>query len=313
MVNRIVYLDTAKFICIFFMVVGHWTSNEIILLYIYSFHMPALFIISGMLYKPRLWYKTILSFGIPVVFYSIINLFVLIALREISIGQLPTKEMFFRFFHYRYGLGEGLFMGDWFLWALLGLRLIFGDIHFFGFLRKYYVPISFCAIAYMSFESYLVSIDTLYRGMYFGRMIPSMAFFCLGLFLKDCNWQPQNMNHYVVILLGCAFIIFPIFNGYGSLNSNCYGVSYLVYFINASLSTFFLFAVLNYIPSMKFVTTISKGTLLILGMHIPIMKILNLICPTFFYELLPIVVLLICYFPIIYLEKWCPILLGKLR
>ena len=63
--NRIVYLDSAKFICIFLMVVGHWTSNETILLYIYSFHMPALFVISGMLYKPKKWYKTILSFGIP--------------------------------------------------------------------------------------------------------------------------------------------------------------------------------------------------------------------------------------------------------
>ena len=56
------------------MVVGHWTSNDILIRYIYSFHMPALFIISGYLYKPRPWIKSILSFGIPVAFYSLLNL-----------------------------------------------------------------------------------------------------------------------------------------------------------------------------------------------------------------------------------------------
>ena len=311
--NRIIYLDSAKFICIFLMVVGHWTSNEVLLLYIYSFHMPALFIISGMLYKPRLWYKTILSFGIPIAFYSIINLLVLMALQEISITQLPTKETLFRFFHYRYGLGNGFFVGDWFLWALLGLRLLFGDIKSMGGLRKYYLPISICTIAYMSFESYFVDIDTLYRGLYIGRMIPSMAFFCFGILLKDHNWQPQCMPSYSVFILGYMFILLPIINGYCAINSNEYGHSYFVFFINASLSTIFVFVISSYIPFLKFITTISKGTLLILGLHIPIMKVLGVFCPVILHEYLPLLVLPICYFPILYLERSCPILLGKLK
>ena len=47
--HRIVWIDWAKAICIFLMVIGHWTSNETIILYIYSFHMPAFIFIAGML------------------------------------------------------------------------------------------------------------------------------------------------------------------------------------------------------------------------------------------------------------------------
>ena len=311
--NRIVYLDSAKFICIFLMVVGHWTSNETILLYIYSFHMPALFVISGMLYKPKKWYKTILSFGIPIVFYSTINLFVLIALQEISLGHLLTKEILGRFLHYRYGLGEGLFMGDWFLWALLGLRFFYGDIKFMGFLRSYYIPIAIITITYMSFESSLVSIDSLFRGWYIGRMIPSMPFFCLGFLLKDYKIQTQNLNLPITLISGCLFILIPLFNGSTSINSNQFGLSYIIFFINASISTLFVFRITNNIPQNKFITTISKGTLLVLGLHIPIMNTLDFIFPTFLHDLLPLFVLPICYYPILWLEKWCPPLIGRIK
>lgn len=311
--NRIVYLDSAKFICIFLMVVGHWTSNETILSYIYSFHMPALFVISGYLYKPRKWYKTVLSFGIPVVFYSIINLFVLIVLQEISIEQLYTKETVGRFLHYRYGLGDGFYVGDWFLWALLGLRFFYGDIKFMGFLRSYYIPIAIITITYMSFESSLVSIDSLFRGWYIGRMIPSMPFFCLGFLLKDHKIQIQNHNYPVMLILGCLFILLPLFNGSTSINSNQFGLSYIIFFINASISTLFVFRIANNIPQNKFITTISKGTLLVLGLHIPIMKTLDFIFPTFLHDLLPLFVLPICYYPILWLEKWCPPLIGRIK
>ena len=275
--------------------------------------MPALFVISGMLYKPKKWYKTILSFGIPIVFYSIINLIVLIALQEISIGQLFTKEMLGRFLHYRYGLGEGLFMGDWFLWALLGLRFLYGDIKFMGFLRRYHIPIAIITITYMSFESSLVSIDSLFRGWYIGRMIPSMAFFCLGFLLKDYKIQIQNMHYSITLILGCLLILLPMFNGSTSINSNLFGRSYILFFINASLSTLFVFRITHYIPQNKFITTISKGTLLVLGLHIPIMKTLDLLFPTCLHELLPLFVLPICYYPILWLEKWCPPLIGRIK
>lgn len=313
MSNRIPYLDTAKAICIFLMVVGHWTSNNYLLLYIYSFHMPALFVISGFLYKPRIWYKTMLSFGIPVVVYSLINLLFLITIGEIPFNQLLSRDILYRFLHYRYGLGVGLFMGDWFLWALLGLRFFYGDIRFLSAFRNCYIPIALLIILYMSLESYLVQIDSIFHGWYIGRMIPSLPFFCIGFLLKDKKWKISQISMFYLSILGLLFFILPIINGKCSINSNAYGLSYTLFFINASISTVFILAISSHIPPVKFITTIAKGTLLILGMHMPIMNALNMILPANLHEYIPFLILPICYYPILWLDKRCPILLGRIK
>ena len=309
--ERIVYIDTAKTICIFLMVLGHWTTNDVLIKYIYSFHMPALFVISGYLYKPRPWTKTLLSFGIPVAFFSLINLFFLLFIGEVKINQLISLEIFYRFFHYRYGLGEGLFCGDWFLWALLGLRLLFGDICPFEKEKRWYVILSLIAVLYMSLESYFISIDSIFRGLYIGRLIPSMPFFCFGLYLKFKKIDPQRMSIVLFILTLFVSLIVPIINGSCSINSNNYGLSYMLFFIGAVFSTIVLFKIAAYIPMNMFVYFISRGTLLILGLHIPIMRALDLFLPTSFHDLLSLFVLPLCYFPIMSLDKKFPVLLGK--
>ena len=293
------------------MVVGHWTSNDNVLLFIYSFHMPALFVVSGILYKPRPWHKTLLSFAVPVAFFSFVNIAFLLLTGNLCVENFFSKEIFFRLFHYRYGLGEGFYCGDWFLWALLGLRLFYGDISYLSSLRKYYFPIAVCVIIYMSLESQFLTIDTIFRGAYIGRLVPAMPFFCLGFFLRDNCWKPWNLSKYTLLVLSGLLFIMPIVNGNSSINSNTYGISYGVFFVFASISSVILFELSNSLPKLRFVTVISNGTLLILGLHIPIMKFLDMISPVCLHEFLPLAVLPICYFPIVYLYKWCPILLGK--
>ena len=295
------------------MVVGHWTSNEVVLTYIYSFHMPALFVVSGILYKPRPWMKTFFSFGIPIAFYSLLNLLYLVVVGEITIYDIFTRETFFRFFHYRYGLGTGLFMGDWFIWALLALRFFYGDIGIFGRLRRYYIYIALFAIIYMSFETYLINVDSLCRGWYIGRALPSMPFFCLGIFLKEKGWSPYGMSLKVIVVLFIISIFVPLFNGYCSINENIYGIAYIVFLLNAIASTFFVLFILSHFKVTKQITLFSKGTLLILGLHMPILKTLEMLLPVWTREFLPLFVLPLCYYPILWLDKWCPELLGKVR
>ncbi len=313
MEHRISYIDVSKTICIFLMVVGHWTSNRLLLTYIYSFHMPALFVVSGLLYKPRPFFKTILSFGIPVFFYSFLNLLFLILTGDINLDQVLTNDMILRFFHYRYGLGDGLFMGDWFIWALIAIRLVMGDIHSLNCCRKHFFLFSLIIVFYVTFEKQLVSVDTICRGWYIGRAIPSLPFFCFGLFLKEYRWIPGCISMYTSLIMFGVFILLPLANGYCSINDNTFGRSYVVFLLNAIVSTFLLFHISSKIPYSKVITTFSKGTLLILGLHVPIMQVLDIVLPSYFHELLPLFVLPICYYPILWLERYCPETLGKVR
>ena len=103
-IMRIGFIDVAKTFCIFLVRVGHWTNNEMLWIYIYSFHMPAMFAISGYLYKPRLWWETVLSLSIPVLFYSLLNLLIICVTGNIPLENVINKDLIFRLFHYRYGL-----------------------------------------------------------------------------------------------------------------------------------------------------------------------------------------------------------------
>ena len=293
------------------MVVGHWTENHLLTTYIYSFHMPALFIISGYLFKPHAWYKTILSFAIPVTFFSIVNLLVQLFLGEITFDAIAFPQLFFRIFHYRYGLGEGLFIGDWFLWALLGLRFLFGDISPLKVMRKFYIIIAVVCAIYMTFEGYLVSIDTIFHGYLIGRMIPSLIFFCAGFFLFDSKWKPESVSPLYAIPLIILFFLLPIINGRCGINSNDYGRSYLIFVANAILSSLLLFILSTKIPTTKFTETISTGTLVVLGTHIPILHILNHLFPNEISFLFPFITIVVCYYIVVLCERYCPILLGK--
>lgn len=295
------------------MVVGHWTSNPLILAYIYSFHMPALFIISGYLYKPHSWYSTIASFAFPVLFFSLVNLLFQLFLGDRTIESALNPRILYDIIHYRYGLGTGLFMGDWFLWVLIGLRFFFGDIGFFKPLKRYYLPIAILCVAYMTFESCLISVNTIFRGYYVGLMIPSLAFFSLGLWLKDSILSPKDVPVKYISLLLLLFVVLPFVNGKCSINSDEYGRSYLLFAINAALSTILLFTIAARIPSIKFVRTISKGTLVVLGTHMPILRILRLLLPETLSFTFPFITIILCYYIIIACERYCPMLLGKSR
>lgn len=309
--GRLAFIDVAKSICIFLMVVGHYfPQNHLLLTYIYSFHMPALFIISGYLYRPHSWYKTIISFFTPILFFSLVNLFVMIVLGEVAIGTNQPIQMFFRIFQYRFGLGEGLFCGIWFLWTLIGLRLLYGDIHYLRLLRKIYIPIAIVCVIYMTFEKYLINIDIIFRGYFIGRMIPSMVFFCFGLYLREKNWQPKLNIKSVIILVFLAFLL-PLINQKCGIYENEYGHSYIIFSLNAILSSILLLTISDIIPPSRFIENISKGTLVVLGTHIPILHVLNNLLPDWCSFTFPFITMIICYYIIVLCERYCPILMGK--
>ena len=309
--KRVVFIDYAKALCIFLMIVGHWTKNEILLTYIYSFHMPTLFIVSGYLYKPRFFLNTIISFAIPYIIFSLFNLIVELLLGITSTDSIFLPDFIFRIVHYRYGLGNSLFIGDWFLWALIGLRFIFGDIPLLKPLRKHYLIIAIVCSIYMNFESFLISIDTIFHGYYIGRMIPSLLFFCFGFYLKDIQWNPVSVTPRTIIFMILAFIVLPILNNAHGINDNDFGYSYCLYAFIAILTTLLLFTLSSKLPPIEFVKTISRGTLVVLGSHIPILHILQYSLPETVSFLFPFITIIFCYLIIVICEKYFPVLLGK--
>lgn len=82
--KRVVWIDYAKASCILLMVLCHAGLTGITAQVIYQFHMPAFFIISGLLYKNRGVMRELKSFIIPIVVLSMLNWIVGLPLYIIS-------------------------------------------------------------------------------------------------------------------------------------------------------------------------------------------------------------------------------------
>lgn len=295
------------------MIVGHWSTNDILSDYIYSFHMPAFLIISGILFKPYSALKTIKAFSIPVIVFSTINLFILFLIGEVRTTDFSLSFIVREFLQYRHGMDLTLFKGIWFIWVLVTLRFLFCFLPILRKERIYYICASIICVGYMTFINYLIDIDTLFRGYYIGHVIPSLPFFCFGFYLKDNHWSPQNLSpKYVAILLATA-IIMPLINGHFDIYNNVWGYNYLLSAAIAVFSSIFLFWFSSKIPHSTFTESISKGTLVILGTHWPILCILARILPSSLEFVHPFIVIIVCYYITIFCERFCPILLGKVK
>lgn len=136
--KRIAYLDIARGIAIFLVILGHTLPQGTLKILIYSFHMPLFFFLSGYVFRPvsfrilarRKARQLLLPYGITCVLLILFSVLLLVAKGEYSRIPGRTAQLFFAALY-----GSGLDQTTpfcipqigaiWFLWALFwGLLLL---------------------------------------------------------------------------------------------------------------------------------------------------------------------------------------------
>lgn len=324
--RRIVWIDWAKTILIYLMVVGHclpapWESTLI-----YAFHMPAFFIISGYLYRQHNWWRTVKSFVVPVAFFSAIN-FVIYAIPKIFKGTFNTENLFEKLIIPFWGPGKLpadeyiiLFPGVWFIIALLLGRLLIGDLKFMSWVSRYWKSSLLILVLFLSIEPFLIPDNPL-RAYKFYLVIPSLPFILLGYGLKE-KLTFEWVKPWMVVLSIVIFIAVSLFSGRKEILNCRYGDYYLFYMLNAILGGGILYYACSKFSQSKVIEVFSKGTLLIMAFNILLHNHIN-----FFFEKIglgilvndtlvfpwisALLIMLICYYPIKWLLNHYPLLLGK--
>jgi len=311
---RIVSIDNIKVICIILMVLCHFGfKNDIVIQFIYGFHMPSLFIISGYLYKRRDLKKELYSFGIPIILYSLLSIMWMLYWHVWRTNDETINEFFCKlipgFIFTNHGEFHTPFTGIWFIIGLLCTRLFFNWVN----IEKYGAQISLICLLLTELNTkYGFSISlkecTLFK--------PIMIFplFYGGYLLKKYN---VVITRFVAILLFISYLAICWMNGRVDMYGGSYGTSYILAIIGA----FLLFISMYRLFCISFgniVKTLSIGTFLILGTH-------SLVFPLFVVFLnryihiknVSVVLCVILFFVVIFpLIKYCnenyPIVLGKL-
>ena len=248
MKKRVEWIDTLRGVAMFFVVLGHAFVNKknIIRNYIYSFHMPLFFFISGLTTKRKdikfsdYLKKKIKAILVP---YICINLFMLIFkfIMNYSLGMYSSLNIMMALEYFVKGYSDFIpCIQSWFLLALFIMDIIFfiltkitkNDIELtigviLLFILGYlYSRTNYTFLVYWHFDTALVGLIFYYGGYIFMK------------FIDKINIMLENYKSLFLIL-----ITFPLgyylqyLNGRVSMNANNYNNVYL--FLTSSFITIF--------------------------------------------------------------------------
>lgn len=332
--RRIVWADYCKFFAISCMVLGHVDINETFRTFIYMFHMPIFFFISGYFEKGRDIVNTIKNIVrtlyIPYLFFSFFS-FLWCWISPILHPELypdihSVKQIFLSAF-------IGIFLMDdtvksfaflpngplWFLVALIIIKIIFSFLYF---IAKYVgrkcevlfwiLVIGWAIISFVELRQvYYFSIDSAMMGL---------PFYIMGFLLKQTSIIQSYVKYswWGMAISFIYLIIGGVKNGYADMDGGIYGKSLIAFYLNAIIGICFLISISMLCSKypIKLVQFIGENTLVVLAFHGLIILCLKGLGMFILHVSIPpivnlLIVLIICIPLALFFSKYLPIAIGR--
>ena len=315
--TRIVWLDWMKVLAILSIIWGHFFSEGH--LYLYVFSVQVFCVISGFLYKKSPNWETCVKkclwqLLIPTIIMSTI-MHLEAYLRCMALGK--QYDISWPWYFEWLLLGHRWCMGPcWYFYSLMVIRLIMQLLPE----KKWIYALLFVALSvgaiylhYIKFEASNANINVLL----------CMPFFLIGLFLKPWKSTFNNLHNclfefFVFVASITIVVLCGNYNGYVWMYLNGFGNYYLLYIVGGMAGTCMLFIMSLWLGRLSYhstVQTLSKGSILIIGLHIIIVRRLAELSDRIWIEDLAFALLVILAFvPIIrWAELYFPMILGKYK
>ena len=313
--ERIVWLDWMKVLAILSIIWGHFFSSGHLFLYV--FNVQVFCVISGFLYKKADNWKNCISkcfwqLFVPTVIMSII-MQLEAYFRCMILGQ--NYDISWPWFFEWLLLGHRWCMGPcWYFYTLIVMRLIMQLMPEKKWVYiMLFIVLSACAV-YLHHLGFEVSNANV-------NVVVCMPLFLIGVLLKPIKPLLNKLhNHYIeigiLVLSVVVVVICGDYNGYVWMYKNGFGNNYILYLFGGMGGTVMLYVVSLWLSRLRYqnmVLTLSKGSILIIGLHIVIVRRLTELPNRFWAEdLLFAVLILLAFIPIVKLaERFCPLLLGN--
>ena len=268
--SRLFFIDASRSIALFLTVYAHlYSVNSNERLYIYAFHMPLFFLISGYLHndtKPIVLFRKLSKkLLVPFVFFLAIGyLYFVISSRSLRFDVIfdSLKGII---------LGKSIIANDilWFLLALFWVRFI-------GNLIILYPVVSLPAVAV-----FIVLFIFRINWLYLGSAFMALPFYLIGHYGKIIIDSISAIHMKVLIACFLFFTSFLItsYNGRVSIMATTYGnsgnriVDILLFYLNGLIGSISVICLALCLPSPCYIISrIAEGSMSILGFQfIPIM------------------------------------------
>ena len=313
--GRIIWLDWMKVLAILSIIWGHFFSDGH--LYLYVFSVQVFCVISGFLYHKSPDFRTCIKkcfwqLFVPTVIMSTI-MHLEACFRCLALGK--EYDLSWPWFFKWLLLGHRWCMGPcWYFYSLIVIRLIMQVLPE----KKWAYVLLFVVLSiganffhYIHYEASNANIN----------VIVCMPFFMIGVLLKPLKDTLNVLSHHILeaglfFMSVVLVIICGNYNGYVWMYLNGFGNNYALYIlggVSGSLMLYILSLWLSRLSCRNMILTLSKGSLLIIGLHIIIVRRLVELPGRMWQEdLLYSVLILFSFVPIVRIaETYFPWLLGR--
>jgi len=309
---RLHWIDWAKMIAIYLVVFGHIGSP--FMRYIFSFHMPFFFLISGFLQKERdVKTELVHSLKTLMVPYVIYNVYLIVY--SLFTGEYQADYPL----HMIVGNQWFLSMACrplWFLWALFFCRLLYAALPQKG---AWVIAVLCIILCWLMSGTSVMKPEVNYFQYWMALLC--YPFFVLGTVVKRYSLhtlmdKASPFAYYAALVLTFAFGAYlSTYNGMVIPFRLHLGNNTLLFYLCATLMSLSLFVFIYHALNINngYVRLISNGTLLIFAVHqsilFPLQKVLTLNVYT---SLLLAAALIVVLSALVWLaQRYCPVLIGK--
>lgn len=277
--KRLAFPDVAKGIAILAVILGHSLSHyvtdytNLLCNFVFSFHMPLFFIVSGYFYSNRAGgiTKSARTLLIP---YLALALFAFFEQVIVNPDYDIPKHLFSILYanpsplRSRELLNNLPVIGmEWFLLALFICRLIYKNIDTFG--KKYNIPVSLLALCV--FITGISLNDHVWLPFSIQPAMGAVLFYHIGYELKQRGIMTDNevRSKSGVVIISAAIWLCAIFYGYVRVNANLYND--MLSIVGAVCGSFVILLLSKYIAKIpvigKFLTWAGRYSIVIFCVH----------------------------------------------
>ena len=314
---RLIWLDWMKVWATLAVIWGHFFSKGDV--YVFVFNLQVFCVISGFLYKKApnwraCFQKCFWQLLVPTIIMSTI-MHLEAYFRCMALGE--QYDISWPWFFEWLLLGHRWCMGPcWYFYTLIVIRLIMQMLPE----KKWVYALFFCLLSGGAIYLHIIGFEASNSNV---NVLLCMPFFLIGVFLKPWKSVFNSLHHYIIELsLFIVSVVLVIlcgnYNGYVWMYLNSFGNNYALYIIGGVAGTCMLYIMslwLSRLPYRSIVQTLSKGSLMVIGLHIIIVRRLTELPDRIWIEDLVFAFLvLLAFVPLIRMaELFFPILLGRYK
>ena len=315
--GRIVWLDWMKVWATWAVIWGHFFSKGGV--YVFVFNLQVFCVISGFLYKKSPDMMTCLrkcfwQLLVPTIIMStMMHLEALIRCTAQGMEYPISWPWFFQWLL----LGHRWCMGPcWYFYSLIVMRVIMQLLPE----KKWVYVLLFVACSSGAIYLHIIGFEASNANI---NVLLCMPFFLIGVFLKPFKNLFNTLHNYLAetVLLVFAIVLVVLcgnYNGYVWMYLNGFGNNYCLYLLGGLAGAVMLYVIslwLSRLPYRSMMMTLSKGSIVIIGLHIVIVRRLTELPNRMWGEdILFALLILLAFVPLIRLvELFAPILLGRYK